>query len=59
MDVDTGSPGQDGSEGTPMGKEDASRIQSAADRDPASDTATSGFAQRAQSAADRAVHRDR
>lgn len=44
--------------GTPMGKDDASRIQSAADRNPDSDSATSGFAERAQSAADRAEHDD-
>lgn len=39
---------------TPMDKDDASRIQSAADRNPESDSASSGFAERAQSAADRA-----
>jgi hypothetical protein len=44
--------------GTPMGKDDASRIQSAADRNPSSDSATSGFAERAQSAADRAENED-
>lgn len=36
-----------------MDKEAASRIQSAAAKDPDSDTATSGFDTRAQSAADR------
>lgn len=42
-----------------MGKVDASRIQSAAARHPESDTAISGFAERAQSAADRgAEHPD-
>ena len=46
--------GKRGDGGTPMDKEDAARIQSAADRDPSSDSATSGFAERAQSAADRA-----
>lgn len=40
--------------GTPMDKESASRIQSAADRDRDSDSAKSGFSERAQSAADRA-----
>ncbi|GCE32144.1 hypothetical protein KDA_76280 [Dictyobacter alpinus] len=40
--------------GSSMSKEDASRIQSAADRHPDSDTAKSGFDERAQSAADRA-----
>jgi hypothetical protein len=38
---------------TEMDKEAASRIQSAAARDPESDTAQSGFDSRAQSAADR------
>lgn len=36
-----------------MDKDDAARIQSASDRNPDSDSATSGFAERAQSAADR------
>lgn len=44
--------------GSPMDKEAASRIQSAADRDPESDSASSGFAERAQSAADRADDED-
>lgn len=44
--------------GTPMDKESASRIQSAADRDPESDSATSGFSARAQSTADRADEED-
>lgn len=44
--------------GTPMSKDDASRIQSAADRNPDSDSATSDSAERAQSAADRAEHDD-
>lgn len=39
-----------------MSKDDASRIQSAADRNPDSPSATSGFAERAQSAADRTAH---
>ncbi|TLW89230.1 hypothetical protein FFT09_22640 [Saccharomonospora piscinae] len=43
---------------TPMSKEDASRIQSAADRNPDSDSARSGFAERAQSTADRAIAND-
>ncbi|GCE03434.1 hypothetical protein KDAU_07630 [Dictyobacter aurantiacus] len=34
-------------------KEDAARVQSAADRNPESRTAQSGFSERAQSAADR------
>lgn len=41
-----------------MSKDDASRIQSAADRNPDSDSAQSGFAERAQSAADRAAAAD-
>ena len=41
------------SNNTPMDKEAASRIQSAADRNPDSDSAQSGFAERAQSIADR------
>ncbi len=36
---------------TPMTSSDASRIQSAGDKNPSSATATSGFAGRAQSAA--------
>lgn len=51
--------GKHGGDGhTPMDKDDASRIQSAADRNPGSDSATSGFAERAQSAADRADFHD-
>lgn len=38
---------------TEMDKDAAGRIQSAAARDPESDTARSGFDSRAQSAADR------
>ena len=38
---------------TPMNQEAASRIQSAADRNPNSDSAQSGFSERAQSAAAR------
>jgi hypothetical protein len=38
---------------TPMTKEAASPIQSAGDRNPAGKTSQSGFAQRAQSAADK------
>jgi hypothetical protein len=45
------------SKDTPMDKEAAARIQSAADRRPDSDSARSGFAERAQSTADRAEHR--
>ncbi|MGF6884897.1 hypothetical protein ABIA39_008612 [Nocardia sp. GAS34] len=41
------------SSGTPMDREAADRISEAADRDPESDTATSGFADRAEDAADR------
>ncbi|WP_116247347.1 hypothetical protein [Nocardiopsis sp. FIRDI 009] len=41
---------------TDMDKDAAARIQSAAARDPESDTAQSGFDSRAQSAADR--HQD-
>lgn len=41
----TGGRGQD----TSMTSQDASRIQSAADRNPSSTTATSGFKERAQS----------
>ncbi|WP_190814280.1 hypothetical protein [Saccharopolyspora pogona] len=41
-----------------MSKDDASRIQSAADRHPESDSAQSGFAERAQSAADRSENDD-
>uniref|UniRef100_UPI003F499E36 hypothetical protein n=1 Tax=Amycolatopsis sp. CA-096443 TaxID=3239919 RepID=UPI003F499E36 len=37
---------------TPMDRESADRISAAADRDPASPTATSGFDDRAQAAAD-------
>ncbi len=40
--------------GSAMSKSDASRIQSACDRHPESPSATSGFAERAQSAVDRA-----
>ncbi|WP_186818754.1 hypothetical protein [Nocardia ninae] len=39
-------------------QERAARIQSAADRDPRSDSARSGFAARAQSSADKAAHRE-
>jgi hypothetical protein len=45
--------GKSGGKGTGMSKEAASRVQSAGDRNPSSDTAKSGFASRAQSAADR------
>ncbi|HEY3691112.1 MAG TPA: hypothetical protein VGL46_12535 [Pseudonocardiaceae bacterium] len=38
---------------TPMDRESADRISAAADRDPTSPTATSGFDDRAQAAADR------
>ena len=38
---------------TPMDRESADRIAEAAERDPQSDTATSGFADRADEAADR------
>ncbi|MFI7121902.1 hypothetical protein [Amycolatopsis sp. NPDC049868] len=38
---------------TPMDQESAGRISAAADRDPSSPTATSGFDERAQAAADR------
>lgn len=38
---------------TPMSKEAASRIQSAGDRNPGGKTAQSGFAERAQSIADK------
>ncbi|SUD49516.1 Uncharacterised protein [Nocardia otitidiscaviarum] len=38
---------------TPMDREAADRIGEAAERDPASPTATSGFADRADKAADR------
>ncbi|WP_306365379.1 hypothetical protein [Nocardia sp. CC227C] len=41
------------SKGTPMDREAADRINAAAERDPESDTATSGFADRADAAADR------
>jgi hypothetical protein len=41
------------SEPTPMDHEAADRISAAADRDPDSPTATSGFDDRAQEAADR------
>ena len=36
----------------------ASRIQSAGDRNPKSNTAKSGFASRAQSAADKGMHKE-
>jgi hypothetical protein len=45
-----------GPDHTEMTKDDAARVQSAADRNPDSASATSGFAQRAQSTADRAEH---
>ncbi|WP_156516429.1 hypothetical protein [Nocardia arizonensis] len=38
---------------SPMDRESADRIAAAAERDPDSDTATSGFADRADAAADR------
>ncbi|WP_143267179.1 hypothetical protein [Amycolatopsis thailandensis] len=41
------------SKDTPMDHESAARISAAADRDPSSPTATSGFDERAQAAADR------
>ncbi|KAF9324754.1 hypothetical protein BG006_000262 [Podila minutissima] len=41
------------SQGTAMTSEDASRIQSAADRNPSAPSATSEFKERAQSAAAR------
>lgn len=44
--------------GSSMSKSDASRIQSASDRHPESPSATSGFAERAQSAADQAENRE-
>jgi hypothetical protein len=43
---------------TPMDKDAASRIQSAAARDPESDSARSGFDGRAQSTADQREHND-
>ncbi|WP_201294727.1 MULTISPECIES: hypothetical protein [unclassified Nocardiopsis] len=43
---------------TEMDKDAAARIQSAAARDPESDTAQSGFDSRAQSAADRREDED-
>jgi hypothetical protein len=46
--------GGSGKSSSPMSKSAASRIQSVGDRNPESKTAQSGFAQRAQSAADRA-----
>jgi hypothetical protein len=50
--------GGSGKPGNTMSKSDASRIQSAADRHPDSPSATSGFAERAQSAADKAESRE-
>ncbi|WP_255458810.1 hypothetical protein [Nocardia sp. SYP-A9097] len=41
------------SKSTPMDRESADRIDAAAERDPQSDTATSGFADRADAAASR------
>ncbi|MBX9386935.1 hypothetical protein ACFPZ0_00635 [Streptomonospora nanhaiensis] len=43
---------------TDMDKEAAARIQSAGAKDPDSDTARSGFDERAQSAADRRENED-
>jgi hypothetical protein len=43
---------------TPMDKDAASRIQSAAARDPESDSARSGFDSRAQATADQREHDD-
>ena len=48
----TGLSGAKGDAGTKMSSTDASRIQGAADRNPASDTNQSGFKERAQRAAD-------
>ncbi|KAF9211175.1 hypothetical protein BGZ59_008424 [Podila verticillata] len=49
----TGGQGQGQGQGASMTSQDASRIQSAADRNPSSDTSTSGFKERAQSSAAR------
>jgi hypothetical protein len=54
----SGKGGGSGKSGGSLSKSDASRIQSAADRHPESPSATSGFAERAQSAADRAENRE-
>lgn len=44
------------SDDSKMTQDRATRIQSAADRNPGSGSAKSGFASRAQSSADRAAH---
>ncbi|KAI7815922.1 hypothetical protein BC939DRAFT_533974 [Gamsiella multidivaricata] len=44
---------------TPMTKDSASRIQSAADRNPSSSTATTGFKERSQSTADKKANVDK
>lgn len=48
-----GSSGERSGKSTPMTKEAASRIQSASDKNPNSKSGQSGFAGRAQSAADK------
>ena len=52
LESKTGPSGAKGDAGTKMSSTDASRIQGAADRNPASDTSQTGFKERAQRAAD-------
>ena len=51
--AETASQGSQGSQGKPMTPSDASRIQSAGDRNPGSKTAQSGWGPRSQSNAAR------
>jgi hypothetical protein len=51
--------GSGSAKGTAMSKEAASRIQSAGARNAGSKTAQSGFAERAQSSADKQANADR
>lgn len=53
----SGSGKSGGSPKTGMAPKDAARIQSAGDRTPKSETAKSGFASRAQSAADKSAQK--
>lgn len=55
----SGSGKSGGSSKTHMTAKDAARIQSAGDRHPKSDTSKSGFASRAQSAADKSTHQEK